>query len=438
MSSTLASSLEKLFRRTAFGIRPGLEVTEAILSELGDPHRRTPCVHVAGTNGKGSVAAMMESVLRAAGIRTAFYTSPHLVDFNERFRLCGQPVGDDELARLLEDVEQAADAASRKHGLRPATFFEISTALAFEYFARAGAELAVIETGMGGTWDSTNVVIPLVSVITRIGMDHMEYLGHTLEAIAAEKSGIIKPGVPVVFGAMPEEASAVLLRRAKEAGASALAAAGYASVRRMKQGLDGQRLKIETLQTAYPPVLLPLLGDHQLENTATAVAALETLAGRLGTELAADAVRHGLEKTFWPARCQILSREPPVMLDGAHNESGAAALAQTLKGLREKRPLRMIVSFLADKDMDGFLRHFERQAEHAWAVQLHCDRARPVEDIMAALQRHHIPCESRLLPDALAEARTWAVENRGMVCIAGSLYLAGEVLKLEQGRLNFI
>lgn len=438
MSVSLASSLEKLFRRTAFGIRPGLDVTEAILAELGNPHRKIPCVHVAGTNGKGSVAAMLESVLRAAGLKTAFYTSPHLVHFNERFRIGGQPIADDELAARLEKVEQAADAVSQRRGLRPATFFEISTALAFEYFARAGAELAVVETGMGGTWDSTNVVVPLVSVITRVGMDHMEYLGHTLESIAGEKSGIIKPGVPVVFGDMPGEASAVILRRAKELGAPVVAAAGYASVRRMKQGLDGQRLKIETQQTAYPPVLLPLLGDHQLENAAIAVAALETLADGLGTELPGAVIRAGLEKTFWPARCQVLSRSPLIILDGAHNESGGAALARTLRSLKEKRPLRVIVSFLIDKDADGFLKHFARLADHAWAVQLHCDRARPIAEVIAALKRHHIPCEKRPLPEALAEARKWASESGGMVCIAGSLYLAGEVLKLEQGRLNFI
>ncbi|MGD9872775.1 MAG: folylpolyglutamate synthase/dihydrofolate synthase family protein [Kiritimatiellia bacterium] len=438
MSISLPDALEKLFRRTAFGIKPGLEVTEAILAELGNPHRKIPCVHVAGTNGKGSVAAMVESVLRAAGIRTAFYTSPHLVRFNERFRIAGQPIADEELAALLENSDAAADAVSQKHGLRPATFFEIATALAFEYFARQNAEISVIETGMGGTWDSTNVITPLVSVITRIGMDHMEYLGSTLEKIAGEKSGIIKPGVPVVFGKMPEEASAVILRRAKELGAPAVDAAQYASVRRMNQDLDGQRISIETQQGSCPPVLLPLLGDHQLENTAIAVAALETLADRLGTDIPPEVIKKGLEKTFWPARCQILSREPPVILDGAHNTDGGEALARTLKSLKGKRPLRLVVSFLADKDADGFLKHFSRMAEHAWAVQLHGERARPVADIVSVLRRHQIPCETAALPEALASAKKWAAENGGMVCITGSLYLAGEVLELEQGRLNFI
>lgn len=438
MNSALADALEKLFRRTALGIKPGLEVTEALLAELGNPHRKTPCVHVAGTNGKGSVAAMIESVLRAAGIKTAFYTSPHLVHFNERFRISGQPIPDDELAILLAKVEEAAGSVSRKHGLRPATFFEISTALAFEYFAQKKAEFSIIETGMGGTWDSTNVITPLVSVITRIGMDHMEYLGNTLELIAGEKSGIVKPGVPVVFGAMPDEASAVILRRARELHAPAVEAAKYVSVHRQRQDFDGQRLKIETQQGACPPVLLPLLGDHQLENTAIAVAAVETLAERLGTQLEPDVIKKGLEKTFWPARCQILSRDPLVILDGAHNEDGGAALARTLKSLKGKRPLRLIVSILADKDADGFLKSFSRLAEHAWAVQLHCERARPVSDLAAVLRRHDIPCETAAVPEALAAARKWASENDGLVCIAGSLYLAGEVLKLEQGKLNFI
>jgi len=233
-TSQLQADLARLFRRTGVGIKFDLAPVTALLHRLGDPQHAMAHVHVAGTNGKGSTCALIESVLRAAGHRTALYTSPHLVRFNERIRVAGAPIHDVELADLFRELEKADQRLAAETGGREMTFFEFTTALAFEYFRREGAHVCLLETGMGGRLDATNVVIPLVSIITRIDIEHTAFLGKTLPEIATEKAGIIKPGRPVLCGQMPDEARAVIRRIAQERGARCIAVEEAVQVQRVR------------------------------------------------------------------------------------------------------------------------------------------------------------------------------------------------------------
>lgn len=426
----LDARLQALFGRRQFGIKLGLDLEQALLEELGNPQRSYGIVHVAGTNGKGSVCAFLAAMLKARGFRVGMYSSPHLVRFNERFRVDGAAVEDDELPDLLNAVDAAAAAVQRQTG-REATFFEYGTALAFEYFRRREVHLAVIETGLGGRLDATNVVTPLVSVITRIALDHAQYLGTTLEAIAAEKGGIIKPGRPVVCGAMPEEAGIVLRRIAKEQGCVCKDAPQSVSCRVADEGIavGGLKLVVESQEMSYGTVTVPLLGLYQAENAATAVAAVETVYDVLGLEGDWDSVRRGLETVVWSGRCQILKTDPPVLLDGAHNPDAARALGETLRRLASRRPIGLIVGMCGDKDVAGFLRLLLPHAARCWTVPIEEPRSIDPAELARIASERGLPVAVSTPAEALAAAQDWARAEDGLVCVAGSLFLVGQVLR---------
>ncbi len=427
-SASLDAALRRLYLRTTHGIRPGLDRIAAILGRLEHPERVCSCIHVAGTNGKGSVCAMIESILRAAGIRTGLYTSPHLVRFHERIRVAGAPIDDHDLAACIDVVEEAA-AAVGGAGAGEATFFEMGTAVAFEHFRRSGVQVAVIETGLGGRWDATNVVVPAVSVITEIDLDHCEYLGRTVAEVAAEKAGIIKRGRPVVCGASNTEALRVIGEAAAAAGATLIRAADAVSVRRRAKGLDGQRLSIATGARQLPPVTLPLLGAHQAFNAAMAVAAVEAFAGVAGADPGDEAFVVGLGRVTWPARLHVLQRDPPVLLDGAHNPHGARALALALEEIRGSHPVGLVAAVLADKDREGFFRALAPVVSRCWTVPVACERATDPAALAGLAAAAGIDATAAdAVGPAIREAIEWARSVDGWVCIAGSLYLAGEVL----------
>jgi len=433
MSANLEARLERLYSRRTFGIKLGLETETAILEELGNPHRSCLVVHVAGTNGKGSVCAMIESVLRAAGLKTALYTSPHLVRFNERFRVSGRDIGDDELAAVMDAVEDAADRVRARTG-HEATFFESSTAMAFEYFRRAGVEMAVIEVGMGGRLDATNVVDPLVSVITRIDIEHAQHLGGTVAEIAREKGGIVKPGRPVVIGGMPEEAASVIAGIAAANGARTVSASDVGVTLR-KRDIEGQTVRIESAGADYGTVRVPLLGPHQLENAATAVAAVETLGECLGCGFTDRQVKSGLEQVRWPGRCQVLSAKPLLVVDGAHNPGAGKVLAGALRSIRRK-PWGLVMGMCADKDARGFAAALGKVVERVWLVPVRTERAADPKLLEAAAAAAGWRPEHATLNDAVAAGMRWAGDTGRGVCIAGSLFLAGEALEMaEKGEL---
>lgn len=426
--------LDRLYQRRTFGIKLGLETEEALLSELGNPHHSFAAIHVAGTNGKGSVCALLASILEVAGIHVGLYTSPHLVSFNERFRIDGEDVGDDDLMESVVRVDAAADTVHRVTGNEP-TFFECSTAIAFDLFARRGVQIAVVETGLGGRLDATNVVLPLMSIITRIGLEHTAYLGETIRDIASEKAGIIKRDRPVVCGAMDEVAVSTVRTIARERGCRVSFVPECVSVRRTRLGIDGQTVVAETPEIGYGTLTMPLLGDHQIENLATALAAVDALDGTAGIRISAADVKTGVSRVRWSGRCQLIGRTPPMVLDGAHNPQAAEALADTLRSVFRHQPCGLVLGMCGDKDLPRFLTPFRGLIRRCWAVPLTNERGVDPEEIVRAAAHEGWSVAACTLTDALTEASAWASDEDGVVCVAGSLFLVGDVLAKVAERL---
>jgi len=411
-------SFEKeLFARTALGIKPGLEKILALLDSLGNPHQQLAVIHVAGTNGKGSVCAMLESVLHASGFKTALYTSPHLLAFSERFQINRKPISSKKLKQYLCKIQTADHAL----GDRPATFFEISTALAFQYFADEHVDLAIIETGMGGRWDATNVVIPLLSILTRIDLDHAQYLGADIKKVAAEKAGIIKPGRPVVSAPQSDEVWAVL----EQAGEPLLKSEELVSILKIAAP---QKLKIETPSENLPPINLPLYGAAQRENAALAVAALDLLGSMLEFE---PAYKKGLESVIWKSRFERIQKDPPIIIDGAHNPAAAQALVQTLKEIYPNHQIGFILGFFADKEILSILKTIQPVSSTAWLIPLNENRSADVSDLSALAKSIGLQATATSALEAWEAAQNWLNDRpRRLLCITGSLHLRS-VLGLE-------
>ncbi|OGV59519.1 MAG: hypothetical protein A2283_01435 [Lentisphaerae bacterium RIFOXYA12_FULL_48_11] len=424
-------ALEKLYKRQTFGIKPGLEVIEALLKKLGNPERSFGCIHVAGTNGKGSVCAMLDSVLRSAGGNVGLYTSPHLVSFNERICVGGKPVGDSELAVLIDRIEQVSAEVAAELKREP-TFFECGTAMAFDYFRTKGVNLAVVEVGMGGRLDATNVITPMVSVVTRVSLEHMMYLGKDVESIAFEKAGIIKPGRSVVCGATDEKALDVISRVAKERNSPIYSAAENAAIRVVSRQLSGQKVNVETVNASYGTIKLPLTGGHQVENLATVITTLEVLADVVKTNIGLDRIKAGIEETRWSGRFQVLSTDPPVILDGAHNPGAAVVLADTFRSHLRGKPVGLITGMCGDKDVQGFVKPFGSMVKRMWVVPVNSERNMAAGQIVSAGRGLGWLVAESTLREAIVEATKWAAAAGGAVCIAGSLFLAGEVLAMRE------
>jgi dihydrofolate synthase / folylpolyglutamate synthase len=403
-----------------------------LLAALGDPHKRLPpVIHVAGTNGKGSTIAFMRAILEAAGLRVHVYTSPNLVRINERFRLGrrggGVLVSDDELVSVLNEVEQANGAA-------PITVFEIETAAAFALFARHDADVVLIEVGLGGRLDATNVVErPLASVITPISMDHMEYLGDALPQIAAEKAAIIRPDTPVIIGRQSSEALDVIAHAANRARAP-LHVAGEQWIVTHERGRLAYQDEDGLLDLPAPK----LFGRHQIENAGLAIATLRVTSG---AKLQASAYETGLLRAEWPARMQRLAHGRLVALapagselwlDGGHNPDGARAIAAALADLEERvsRPVVLIVGMLSTKDAAGFLRNFAGLARRVIAVPVPGAEKSMTADALADVARAAgIPANARdTLEGAFASVRKLDLDPPPRILVTGSLYLAGAVL----------
>ncbi len=437
MDKQLEATLARLYRLRASDIKLGLETMSAILDQLGNPERGRRFIHVAGTNGKGSVCAMIESALRAAGVRTGLYTSPHLVRFNERIRVDGRCIKDDELAMLIARVEQAADDAARKPGGRHATFFELTSAICFEHFRNQDVDIAVIETGLGGRLDATNVIDPLVTVITSIALEHTAWLGADIPSIAREKCGIIKPGRPVITGGLPAEAMAVVREIARERGARLVEAAGSVSIQLLAQDQDGTKVRIESASASYGTMTIPLPGSKTLENAAIAIAALEALPPESSIEIRPDVMKKGLQQVIWPGRFQLLSHEPPVIVDGSHNPQAGRALADALAHFFPRAPIGLVFGMASDKDLSGFLRSFSGMVKKFWAVPIRSDRSLPPEIVAAKARSLGWDAEESTVLRALQDAAEWAGGQGGVICITGSFFLAGEVLEIRYGEKLF-
>ncbi len=430
-----ASSLRKLNSLNRFGIRPGLERIRVLLGLLGDPQAGLPAVHVAGTNGKGSVCAMLDSVLRAEGLRCGLYTSPHLVDLRERFRVAGRAIPPGEFARLFTLLWPAV-VRMRTMPCGSPTFFEAATALAFLHFAREGVQVVVLETGLGGRFDATNVLPrPLACVITNISLDHTQVLGGTVERIAWEKAGIAKPFSPLVTAA--EGAAARVIRREWQAaqGRARRDRAGFLGLRagRDFQGRElaqrpgaGRELEFRFLGKRRR-LALPLLGGHQHANLACVLGAIQMLR-RGGLKVGEKALRQGLARVEWPGRLQVLGRRPLVLLDGAHNPAGAKALAGSLASLCHGRT-GMVLGILKDKDWKGIVEPFLGRVDRFFVSAPADPRA-----LSAATLERHLKSRGQetgrfaTLAEAFQAGRRWCGPE-GSLVVAGSLYTVGEILK---------
>ncbi|MBM4142491.1 MAG: bifunctional folylpolyglutamate synthase/dihydrofolate synthase [Lentisphaerae bacterium] len=426
-----AEAMRRLYARRTFGIKLGLDTVRALLERLGNPHLACAVIHVAGTNGKGSVCALAASILRAAGIRAGLNTSPHLVRFNERIMVDGRCITDEELGPLVAAVEAAAEEVTAATGHAP-TFFECATAMALRHFRDAGARMVVLETGMGGRLDATNVVQPALTALTRISIDHSAHLGPDIASIAAEKCGILKPGVPVVCGATDAQALDVIRREARRKGCPLVYAPEAVSIRAVSADAFGQKVAVESANASYGTVKFGLAGAHQLENLAIAVAAIETLGGVIGVSFPPEAVREGIASVWWPARFQAIRRDPPVIVDGAHNPGAGEALARALAATARGMPVALIAGLCADKDARGFFEPFKRLVRQFWAVPIESERSTPPERILEIVRPFGWPARAATLASAMDEAIAWARAEKGLVCVAGSLFLAGEVLRREE------
>ena len=406
------------------GHKPGLERTRALLSALGDPHKALRFVHVAGTNGKGSTAAMLDSCLRAAGYKTGLFTSPYINRFNERVQVDGVPIPDGDLVRLVERVQPAAAAMADTP-----TEFEFITALGMLWFAEQRCDIVVLEVGLGGALDSTNVIDPPeCAVITALGLDHVKELGPTLADIAAAKAGIIKPGSPAVsYGGAPE-ADRVIAAAAHACGAP-LTVVDFTRLRLRGAGLDGQTFDFDGLDG----LTLPLLAGYQPRNAAVAVTALRALRARVW-DIPDEAIRRGLASVRWPGRFELLRRSPPFLLDGSHNAHGMRATADSLRSLFPGQKFVFLVSIMADKDADEMLRLLLPLAKAFVTVTAPSPRAIPAADLAArieALGGRAEPAAS--IPAAVEHAA--ALAAGGPAAALGTLYFSGEVRQAVAARL---
>lgn len=382
------------------GAKYSLDRMQVLLDALGSPELAVRTVHVAGTNGKGSTCAMVERIAREAGIRTGLNTSPHLIEPTERVQINGEPVSEPEFAAAFNAVHAVAERLIESGDIDAhPSYFETVTAMAFLLFRDAGCELNVIEVGLGGRLDATNVVVPVLTVITPVSFDHEAFLGNTLEAIASEKAGILKPGVPLVMGRQSEVAERVILARANELGCRVVRVAEY-------QG---------------PAVKSALAGSHQVDNAVTAkLAAMELSIGE-------DAIERGLRNVSWPGRLEWMSRGPDLVLDGAHNPAGAAALAKFIRDECAGRPVWMVYGAMRDKAIEEVTAALFPLAERLIVTMPEMPRALRPEAILAA-HEHPNAVIAPTVPEAIRLARE--APREAIVFITGSLYLVGEARRL--------
>ena len=401
-----------------FSIRPGLESTRELIRRAGHPERDLRFLHIAGTNGKGSTGAMLECALRSAGFTTGFYSSPHLLDVRERFRVNGLAVPESDYDALSSEL-----AALAENGGGEFSYFEFTTVLAMMIFARAGVDVVLWETGMGGRLDATNVVTPLASIITGIALDHQAHLGHTIAAIAAEKAGILKPGVPVYRGELPPEALAVVKKRAAELGCPVSEPEKQENPA-VRYGERGGR-PCQFFRCAGCDVALPLPGAMQRRNFLLAAAVLRDLAPRLGFDL--RTALEGISQVRWPARCQQLTDR--LIVDGGHNPDGLAALAEALAETWPGEKFTVVFAAFRDKDAESGLRRLAPAAAAFYCVPLQepgragCS----AEELAAMAGRCGVP--ARTFPSAREAVSAALAGTSGRVLTAGSLYLAGDVLR---------
>lgn len=415
---------EWMFGLERFGIKLGLDNIKEFLGRLGNPERGFRSIHVTGTNGKGSVCAIAAEILRAHGLRVGLYTSPHLVDFRERITINNRRISERDVVRLGLDLKKVMEAMASESREKQLTFFEFTTGLAFKYFEEKEADVVVAEVGMGGRLDATNVLAPEVSVITRIGLEHTNYLGSTIPEIAREKAGIIKEDVPVITCERKPEALSVIESTCARKRSSVRRISREFDVSMVKQTSRGTQFDYHGLRTVRG-LRTKLLGGFQAENAAAALAALEGLSEDLA--VTEEDIRKGLASIRWPGRLDIVSRRPLVILDGSHNPDGVATTVSVLTSL-DLQPLTFVVGCMDDKDARGIVRALAPVASKIIITQARYKRALPAASLLE-VAREEFRGETVLSPEARAAFGICLNDIRGKgMCVIGSLYVVGEAL----------
>lgn len=422
---TYSSAVAYLYRLQKHGIKLGLTTMTALMVRLGMPQSRYRALHIAGTNGKGSTAAMAAAMLQAAGYRVGLYTSPHLLEFRERIRVNGEMIAESRVAQLTEQLQTLCQP-----DLSP-TFFEYTTAMAFQHFADSGVDMAVLEVGLGGRFDATNVVTPMACAVTTISVDHQEYLGHTCSAIAFEKAGIIKAGVPVVLGRLEDDAWRTIEQVARERQAPVF----RINENFFTEGETPQRFSYRGVGMQYDGLTCALEGRHQLDNAACALALLGAAAPQ-GIAVTDEAVRAGLRTVNWAGRLEVVDHRPTILLDGAHNPAAATALAHFLarsERSHSSRPVVLVLGMMRDKDHRGFVKPLEGLFDDVVLTQADLPRSATAQELRTSLgdllpHPHVVPT----LSESMALAKQLATPD-GLVCVTGSLMLVGECMAWHRG-----
>jgi len=436
--SNAAFVLEELMKRVPENkIRPRLEPTKRAVELLGDPQRSYRVIHITGTNGKTSTTRFIERILREHGLRTGRFTSPHLLKFTERMAIDGEPVSDEVLYGVYVDIEPILELVDQELAAQseaPLTFFEALSVLGFAVFADAPVDVLVLEVGMGGAWDSTNVADGDVAVFTPVGLDHMDRLGNTISEIAETKSGIIKQGALVVSSEQDSEALQVLKRVSSEKGEGLYLLGSDFFVESQEATSTGQRVSISGLAAKYGPYEAPVFGIHQSANLAVAIAAVEAFLGGGQVPIADDVLRSAVADLSSPGRLQLVRTEPALLLDGAHNPAGAKTLAVSLKSEFSEKPLVGLVAVLSDKDVAGVLMELEGCFERIVVTESSSNRSLVLSELeTSANEQSGTRVEAVAgFAKALERARTIAKEIDGMVVVTGSISLVGDVMQILQ------
>ncbi|OGO22933.1 MAG: hypothetical protein A2144_02625 [Chloroflexi bacterium RBG_16_50_9] len=400
---------------------------ERLLARLGNPQNAARSIHVAGTKGKGSTSAMIASILTQAGYRTGLYTSPHLLSFTERVQINGQPITEHAFARLTELLKPEVETSNKTDGPGELTTFEILTALAFAYFREIKADYQVMEVGLGGRLDATNVVKPEVCVITSISYDHMDVLGNTLTQIATEKAGIIKPGSTVVCSPQPPEAMDVIEKTCQRLGVRLVRVGTEVTWHNEDFSPEGQSFHVKGLKREYD-LFMPLLGEHQLENAAAAVAAAEVLVDS-GAGISERNITEGLKRVRWPGRLQVLRREPRVVIDCAHNAYSVKKLAESLKRYFNFKRAILIIGTSSDKDIAGIVKEAAPLTQEVIVCRSRNPRAVAPAVLANEFLKHGI---NPVFTESIASAMTLALARAGaedLICATGSVFVAAEVME---------
>jgi dihydrofolate synthase/folylpolyglutamate synthase len=419
---------------------PDLDRITDLLTLLGDPQLAYPSIHLTGTNGKTSTARMIDDLLRELGLRTGRYTSPHLESVTERIALDGQPLTDERFAEVYDEVAPYAELVDARHP-DSVTFFELLTAMAFAAFADSPVDVAVVEVGLGGRWDATNLIHAPVDVVTTIGLDHVGILGNSVTEIATEKAGLIHAGATVVSAPQSQDADAVLSARAAEVGASIVREGVDFGVQSRTVAIGGQLLTIRGLAGTYDEIFVPLHGQHQASNAACAIAAVESFLGNGREELDPDAVRAAFAAVSSPGRLEVVRRSPTVLLDGAHNAAGAAALAAALGDAFAFDTLVAVVAVLADKDAAGLLAELEPVVNSLVVTTNGSPRAMAADALaevaVEVFGQDRVEVAVRLddaIDAAVAAAESEAQIGGAGVVVTGSIVTVGEARHLLRGR----